>query len=68
MGGRGRGSLFTNNSKLPTSPNYLTDKRLSTITFSVQDIGKIVRSLNPNKAHGHDNLSIRIVKLCGDAM
>ena len=61
-------SLVTNNSKLPTSPSYLTDKRLSISTFSAEDIGKIIRSLNPNKAHGLDNLSIRMLKLCCDAI
>ena len=61
-------SLITNNSKLLTSPSYLADKRLTSITFSADDIGKIIRSLNPNKAHGHDNLSIRMLKLCGDAI
>ena len=61
-------SLITNNSKLPTSPSHLTDKRLSAITFSADDIGKIIRSLNPNKSHGHDNLSICMLKLCGDAI
>ena len=53
-------SLVTNNSKLPTSPSYLTDKRLSAITFSAEGIWKIIRSLNPNKAHGHDNVSIHM--------
>ena len=38
------------------------------MTFSVEDIGKIIRSLSPNKAHRHDNLSIRILKLCADAI
>ena len=61
-------SLITNNSKLPTNPSYLTDKPLSTTTFSANDIGKIIRSLNPNKAHGYDNLSIRMLKLCSDAI
>ena len=61
-------SVITNNSKLPTSPSYLTHKRLSTITFSAEDIGKIIQSLNPNKAHGQDNLSICMLKLCGDAI
>ena len=41
---------------------------MSTITFSAEDIGKIIWSLNPNKAHAHDNLSIRMLKLCGDAI
>ena len=55
-------------SKLRTSPRYLTGKCLSTITFSVEDIRKLIRSHNPYKAHGHDNLSIRMLKLCGDAI
>ena len=61
-------SLITNNSKLPTSPSYLTEKHLTIITFSAEDIGKIIRSLNPNKAHGHDNLSVLMLILCGDAI
>ena len=61
-------SLITNNSKLLISPSYLADKRLSSMTFSADDIGKIIRSFKPNKAHGHDNLSIRMLKLCGDAI
>ena len=61
-------SLITSNSKLPTSPSYLTDKRLYTITFPAKDIGKIIPSLDPNKAHDHDNLSIRMLKLCGNAI
>ena len=60
--------LITNNSKLPTSPSYLTDKRLSTITFSAKNVGKIIRSLNPSKAHGHDNLSTHMLKLWGTAI
>ena len=59
--------LFVN-SKLPTSPSYLTDKRLSAFTFSTDDKGKIIRSLNPNKTQGHDNVSIRMLKLCCDAI
>ena len=50
-------SLITKNSKLPTSPSYLTDKGLSTIIFSDEDIGTIIRCLNPNKAQGYDKFS-----------
>ena len=39
-------SFINDNSKLSTSPSYLTDKSLSTITFSPEDVGKIIRSLN----------------------
>ena len=36
-----------------------------TVTFSQDDIGKIIQNLNPNKAHGHDNISIGMLKICG---
>ena len=36
---------------------------LSTIYFSEEDILKIIRSLDPNKAHGHDNTIIPMIKL-----
>ena len=56
-------SLNTNHRKLPTSSSYLTYKRLSTIIFLAQDVGEIIRSLDPNKTHGYDNLSICMFKL-----
>ena len=36
------------------------------VTFSAEDIGKIIQGLDPNKAHGH--ISIRILKICGDTI
>ena len=38
---------------------------ISTVTFSQDDICKIIQNLNVNKAHGHDNISIRILKIRG---
>ena len=29
---------------------------------------KIIRSLNNNKAHGHDNISFRMIKICDEAI
>ena len=34
--------------------------------FSNKDILKIIRNLDSNKVHGHDMISIRIVKSCDD--
>ena len=34
------------------------------ICFSKEDILKIIRSFDLNKSHGHDNISIRMIKLC----
>ena len=33
------------------------------MTFGVSDVIKIIRALDVNKAHGHDNISVRIIKL-----
>ena len=38
--------------------------------FSISDekILNIIRSLNPNKAHGWDDISVRMIKICNDAL
>ena len=41
-----------------------TSESLSTIRFTSDDILNIIRNLDLNKAHGHDMISIRMVKLC----
>ena len=47
-------SLIINASVLPTNCESLTDKSLSSISFTDNDIGKIIKSLDPIKAYGHD--------------
>ena len=61
-------SLLKNCSKLPTNLRYVTDKRLRTINFTTDNIEKIIVSLNPSKAHCHDNISIRMLKICGNTI
>ena len=61
-------SLIPNNSSLPADVNYITDKRLSAVTFLVREIRKIIQNLDSNKAHGHNNLSIRMLKICADSI
>ena len=61
-------SLVPNNSSLPADVNYIIDKRLSAVTFLVREIGKIIQNLDSNKAHGHNNLSIRMLKICADSI
>ena len=58
-------SVISNSSKLQSHIKYLTDNRLSFVSFSHDKTAKVIQNLNPNKAHGHDNISIRMVKLCG---
>ena len=44
------------------------EARLTSINFPDSDILKIIRSLDVNKAHSHDDISVRMVKIRGDAM
>ena len=32
------------------------------------EILKIIRALNMNKAHGHDDISIRMIKICDESL
>ena len=38
------------------------------VKFVNNDIIKVIQNLNPNKAHDHDKISIRMLKLCGDLL
>ena len=56
---------IVNDSVLPSKIIYRTENRLSTIIFKDEDVLKIIKSLDINKAHGHDNISIRLIQNCG---
>ena len=79
MNFKGKGKLFNtffaeqcslpkNNSKLPKNLLFLTEKRLSNVQISNDNIIKIINNLDPNKAHGHDMISIQRLKLCGPSL
>ena len=59
---------LNNNSKIPENQTYTTNTKLSFIKFENKDIINIIRSLNVDKAHGHDNISIRMLKICDTAI
>ena len=44
----------------------ITCSNLDTIAITQQSILDIIKSLNVNKAHGPDNISGRMIELCGD--
>ena len=54
---------ISNNSVLPSSEYFITDKRFITIKFNNDDILKIFRNLNVNKVHGHNDISITMLKI-----
>ena len=53
-----------NDSKLPENQTYITETKLSSFDIEDEDIYKIIKTLDINKAHGHDEVSIRMLKLC----
>ena len=57
----------TNKSQLP-SLEFKTRKRIEEITFTDDDINLIIKNLNVDKAYGWDNISIRMIKLCGKSI
>ena len=61
-------TLVENTSKLRTNSFKRTNNLLSTISFTTDDIAKIIKNLNPSKAHGFDMISIRMLNICGDSI
>ena len=57
-----------NSSKILENQTCITSTKLSSIKFENKDIINIIRSLSIGKAHGHDNLSIRMLKICDSAI
>ena len=58
----------SNSSSLPSSLDLQTEARITSINLSDNDILKIIRSLYINKAHGHDDISVRMVKISDDSI
>ena len=56
------------NGSVVPDKSYLTASSLDSVTISGIDILKPIRSLNIKKAHGHDGISIRMLKICDDAI
>ena len=56
-------SIIDKSSEL--SFNFLkkTDKSASAITFSCDNTATLIKNFDPNKAHGHDMISIHMLKL-----
>ena len=51
-----------------SSLKFKTSKRVEKITFTDDVINLIIKNLNVDKAHGWDNISIRMIKLYGKSI
>ena len=54
---------WKNSSVLPINQRFLTQSKLTSSDFNEEEILKIIRALNIHKAHGHDDISIRVIKI-----
>ena len=59
-------SFLNNSNKLLSAFLKRTEKVISSISLSSNDIAKIIWDLDPNEAHGHNMISIRMLKICGE--
>ena len=59
---------LNNSSVLPVNQTFLTQSRLNFINLNEDEILKVIRALNIHKAHGHDDISIRMIKVCDKSL
>ena len=57
-------SLIDNGSTWPSLFPLITEKSLSDVDFSVEDIKNIIIKLDSNKAHSDDMISVIMLNLC----
>ena len=60
-------TLINTTSTLPNFECKVTSK-IENVIFNEHDILSIIRSLNSNKAHGWDDIFIRMVKMCDESI
>ena len=60
--------MIQNKSTIHSDFTPLTHNLLPLFQFTDGDIKSIVNKLDPNKIYGHDMISIRLIKLCGDSI
>ena len=47
---------------------YITETKLSCFDIQDKDIYKTIKTLDVNKTHGHNEMSIRMLKLCDESI
>ena len=64
----GQCTPLKNSSELPVNQMFLTQNRLNYIDFNEGEVLKIIRALNIRKAHGLDDISIRMINICDKSL
>ena len=55
--------IIDKNSSIPANISFETEESFSTFEICSGDIVKTIRSLDPNKAHGSDEISTCMIKI-----
>ena len=58
-------TLINNGSTLPEFA-YKTDAKINSFRVNQNDISLIIKTLDAEKAYGWDNISIKMIQICGD--
>ena len=61
-------SIIEDKGAFPSSTHPIIDQYLENIEFTKDGIKRIISKLDPNKAHDHDQISIRMLKMFGGAI
>ena len=61
-------TMVNNSSFIPDTQSYKTSSRLLSLFSENDDILKLLRSLNIQKAHCPDDISIHLIKICDSAL
>ena len=61
-------TAISSDSSILSPVNLATNETLTKINFDEWLISKLILALNPNKAHGHDGLSIRMLQMGSDSI
>ena len=59
---------YETGSNLPFQILRRTNKSLNNTNFTEDEILSVIRKFDPNKAHGHDQISIRMLQICDKAI
>ena len=61
-------SQIPNRSVLPSELLLRTDSTTSFCHLAKEGILRLINNLDPNKAHAHDEINIRMLKICSDSI
>ena len=55
-------------SVLPAKISYTTKDHIKILCFGKSDAIKLIKVVEVSKAHGHDGISVKMIKICADSI